>query len=90
MVLGGTQVLPGDCRVAIAHKMNVLESLGKVVFGPLTPRGGVWGGSSPPHSRAYLVPLCLEGGLGGPSPHFRDKIGPLEQRGGFGGILPPF
>ena len=50
-VLGGTLVLPGDCRVAIAHKMNVLESLGKVVFGPLTPRGG-FGGDPPPHSRA--------------------------------------
>ena len=77
MVPGGTWVLPGGCQVVIVHKMNVLESLGKVVFGPLTPRGGVWGGSSP-HSRPYLVPWCLEGGLGGPYPHSRDKIGLLE------------
>ena len=77
MVPGGTRVLLGGCQVVIAHKVNVLESLGKVVFGPLTPRGGVWG-DPPPHSRAYLVPWCLEGGLGGPSPHSRDKIGLLE------------
>merc|ERR1739836_355778 len=63
--------------------MNVLESLGKVVFGPLTPRGGV-GGDPPPHSRAYLVPWCLEGGLGGPSPILGTKLAALSKEGGWG------
>ena len=67
MVPGGTQVLPGGCRVVIAHIMNVLGSLGKVGFGPLTPRGGVWGGSSP-HSRAYLAPWRQKGVSGDPPP----------------------
>ena len=75
VVPGSTRVLPGGCRVVIAQKINVLKSLGKVVFGPLMPSGG-FGGSSP-HSRPYLVPWCLEGGWG-TLPHSRDKIGHLE------------
>ena len=63
MVPGGTQVLPGGCRVVIAHKMNVLESLGKVVFGPLTPRGGL--GDPPPILGTKLASLSKEGGFGG-------------------------
>ena len=48
VVLGGPWVLPGGCLVVTGHKMKVLECLGKGVFCPLAPRGGVWGGSSPP------------------------------------------
>ena len=80
-------MLPGGFQEVIANKMNILECLGKVVFGPLTPREGVWGGSSP-HSRAYLVPWCLEGGWGDPPPILGTKLASLSKEGGLGGSSP--
>ena len=50
MVLGGPQVLPGGCLVVMGHKMKVLESLVKGVFGPLVIRGG--GGLGAP---SYII-----------------------------------
>ena len=48
--LGGTRWSLGaarGCLVVTGHKMKLLESLGKGVFGPLAPRGGVGGILSP-------------------------------------------
>ena len=40
---GAARGLPGGYRA----RKESLESLRKGVFGPLAPRGGVWGGSFP-------------------------------------------
>ena len=53
----------GGCQVVIAHKMKVLESLGKGVFGPLSPRGGV--GGDPPPILGCIGPLGAKRGVGG-------------------------
>ena len=57
--LGGPRVLPGGCLVVIGDKLKVLESLGNGVFGPLAPRGGVWG--DPPPILGHIgPPWCQE------------------------------
>ena len=63
----GPQVLPGGCLVVTGHKMNVLESLGKGVFGPLAPRGGVWG-DPPPILGRTRPPGARRGVWGDPPP----------------------
>ena len=80
MVPGGPRVLPGGCLVVTGHKMNVLESLGKGVFGPLAP-GGVWGGSSPILGRTR-PPGARRGVWGDPPPILGTKLAPLVSRGG--------
>ena len=87
VVPGGLWVLPGGCLVVTGHKMKVLESLEKVVFCPLAPRGGFGGDPLPILGRTG--PGACRGGFGGILPHYRVKMGrPLVPRGGFGGILP--
>ena len=54
--------------MVIGHKMNVLESLGKGVFGQLVSRGGVGLDPPPPQFKDKIGPLSKEIGLGDPPP----------------------
>ena len=67
--------------MVIAHKMNVLESLGKGVFGPLAPRGG-FGGDPPPILGRTRPPGARRGVWGDPPPILGTKLAPLVSRGG--------